>query len=335
MRSYTRGKPLTPEEKQFVVSLKGYFDRNRKEFGIQELSTQLVADALQIGLSTVNRIMSDYHKDPESINRIHPIKKGRPPHSIGASNQEIVRAYIREANLEGSHITLETIRDYLNESSADNSFHLTTLSRTLDRWGFEFGKGKRTQHLKEKDSVIVARQQYLRRKRANRLSGKQGIIRPEVYLDESYINKNHSNDYTWYFGEDGPWVQKPTGKGERLIIINAITSNGWVPNAKLVFKSTRKTGDYHGQMNKDLFEKWFTEKLLPNIPSNSLIVMDNATYHNFLSENSAPTPTCSKARIRAWLEANKIYCKDDCLKVELIEVLKKVVPDPYLLQMSG
>jgi len=46
--------------------------------------------------------------------------------------------------------------------------------------------------------------------------------------------------------------------------MNAITKDGWVPEAKVVFKSTRKTGDYHGQMNGDLFQKWFIEKLLPN-----------------------------------------------------------------------
>jgi hypothetical protein len=34
-----------------------------------------------------------------------------------------------------------------------------------------------------------------------------------------------------------------------LIIINAITKDGWVPNAKLIYKSTKKTGDYHGQVN--------------------------------------------------------------------------------------
>jgi transposase len=37
-------------------------------------------------------------------------------------------------------------------------------------------------------------------------------------LDESYINKNHSNDNTWYFEEDGIIIGKPTGKGDRLII---------------------------------------------------------------------------------------------------------------------
>jgi len=71
--------------------------------------------------------------------------------------------------------------------------------------------------------------------------------------------------------EDDPYVQKPTGSVERLVIINAISSSGWVNGAKLVFQATRKTGDYHGQMNASL-QKWFREKLIPNIPDNSLII---------------------------------------------------------------
>ena len=123
-------------------------------------------------------------------------------------------------------------------------------------------------------------------------------------------------------------MQKPTGKGERLIIINAISKTGWIPNAKLVFKSMKKTGDYHGQMNKELFFKWFTEKLLPNIPDNSLIVMDNAAYHNTLSNCSAPTASSSKEKIRAWLEQQKLYCRKDSLKPELVEILNKFTPEP-------
>lgn len=95
-----------------------------------------------------------------------------------------------------------------------------------------------------------------------------------------------------------------------------------------MFKSTRKTGDYHGQMNRDLFKKWFTEMLLPNIPKGSLIIMDNAPYHNILSDHSPPTPQSSKKKIREWLELNKVYCREDCLKPELIEVLKKIATEP-------
>jgi transposase len=328
--SNPKGKPLTPEEKKYIINLKEYFDRNKSGFGSKDTSVQMVSDALEVGLGTVNRIMSSYKKNPESINEL-PQPKGRPTHSISNSQQEIVRGYIRAANLEGLHITLETIRDFLQkEKNSDNElFHISTLARALDRWGFEFGKGIRTQHLKEKDYVVAARHRYLRKMKNNRLkNSNEKTIRPEVYLDESYVNKNHSNDFTWYSSEDGPWIQKPTGNGERFIIVNAVTINGWVPHAKLVFKSTRKTGDYHGQMNFDIFKKWFTEKLLPNIQPNSIIVMDNASYHNVLTETSAPIAISSKKRIFNWLADNNFPCDPDALKSELIDALNKVAPSP-------
>jgi transposase len=320
----SRGRPLSPETKKLVVSVKQYFDG--KKLKPMEPSVKRTADALGIGVATVKRVMADYNRDPKLLDE--PAKvRGRPDHAVRATHQEAIRAYIRSANKQGKYITLSTIEDFLKERSEGEAFHIATLARTLNRWGFEFGKGTRSQHLKEKDHVIAARQRYLRKKRDNRTSSGDSI-RPEVYLDESYVNKNHSNDFIWYSGEDGPWVQKPTGKGERLIIINAITKSGWVPNAKLVFKSTKKTGDYHGQMNWDLFKKWFVEMLLENISPNCLVIMDNASYHNTLSEHSPPTSLCSKKRIMEWLEQNRIYCRPDCLKPELVEILKKLAPAP-------
>lgn len=321
-----RGKPLTPEVKKLTVSVKHYFDQTKIE--PYEPSVSRTAAALGIGVATVKRIMANFNRDPSLLDE--PVKqRGRPVYAVSVSHQEAVRTYIRDANNEGRHITLADVQAFLKKEYGDESFHKATLARTLNRWGFEFGKGIRSQHLKEKDHVVAARRRYLREKRDNRIgAGNTALQRPEVYLDESYVNKNHSNDFTWYYGEDGPWIQKPTGKGERLIILNAITSNGWVPGAKLVFKSTRKTGDYHGQMNWDLFKKWFTEILLPNIPKGSLIIMDNAPYHNILSDHSPPTPQSSKKKIREWLEKNKVYCREDCLKPELVEVLKKIAPEP-------
>lgn len=325
---HSRGKPLTTSEKRAIVSIKQYFDRNRECFDVRDSAAQMTADALGIGLASVNRVMANYKKDPGSINA-ESLPRGRPKYAVSSSCEEAVRAYIRQGNLEGCHMTLDVIKKFLNEQFPKESFHITTLGNTLDRWGFEFGKGIRNQGFKEKDHVIAARRRYLRKMRNNRpCHNHNGNTRPEVYLDESYVNKNHSNDFTWYWREDGPWVQKPTGKGERLIILNAITKDGWVPNAKLVFKSSRKTGDYHGQMNWEIFRKWFVEKLLPNIPENSLIVLDNAAYHNVLDESSAPTPNCAKAKILAWLEANQVPCREDSLKPELVKILSKLAPEP-------
>ena len=322
-----RGSPLTPEFKRAIVLLKDYFDRTKDDLRERACSsTERAANALGVGLATVKRVMADYTRSPSVLERGESLRRGRPPRAIADALQTITRDYVRQANREGSHITLAMLAEHLQKEGADPNFSLRTLGRTLDRWGFTFGKGTRSQHLKEKDHVVAARQRYLREKRANRQG--DGVIRPEVYLDESYVNKNHSNDFIWYSDEDGPWVQKPTGKGERLIIIHAMTKNGWIPGAQLTFKSTKKTGDYHGQMNHDLFTKWFTEQLLPNMPKNALMIMDNAPYHNVLSHHSAPTATCKKDRISAWLRKNGIPVSDDCLKAELVEILDKLAPPP-------
>ena len=323
---YIRGKPLAPGEKRAIVCVKGYFDRNRKEFGLSESSAQLTADALEVSISTVKRVLADFRRDPSRLNKA-PEPKGRPGYAIDSSHEEAVRSFIRNANQNGQYITISTISEFIQERNTDMRFHPATLARTLDRWGFDFGKGKRSQYIKEKDEIVAFRRRYLRRMRYNR--DKNGTpIQSEIYLDESYVNKNHSNDFIWYSDEDGPWVQKPTGKGERLIIINAISSAGWVHGAKLVFQAKRKTGDYHGQMHAELFQKWFSEKLIPNIPDNSLIIMDNASYHNTLSLCSPPTPTCAKDKIWKWLMENNIPCERDCLKAELVEILKKIAPAP-------
>ena len=81
-------------------------------------------------------------------------------------------------------------------------------------------------------------------------------------------------------------------------------------------------------MNSALFQKWFTEKLMPNIPSNSLIIMDNASYHNTLSACSPPTSTCTKERIWNWLIENNVPCDENSLKAELIMALKQMTVIP-------
>lgn len=154
---YIRGKALEPGEKWAIVNVKEYFDRNKKEFGLTESSVQLAADALQIGVSTIRRVMADYRRAPLLLNK-PPKPRGRPNYSIDHSHEEVVRGFIRNANKNGQYITTSDIYNLIIEREPKADFHRATLTRMLDRWGFEFGKGKRSQHLKEKDEVIALRQ---------------------------------------------------------------------------------------------------------------------------------------------------------------------------------
>jgi len=133
-----QGKPLTSEAKKIVVSVKQYFDRNK--FQPSEPSTKRTAEALGIGQATVKRVLADYSRDPRLLDE--PARtRGRPAHSLSTSHQEAVRTFIRSANKNGEHITLTTIRDFLAGESEEESFHITTLARTLNRWGLSSAKG--------------------------------------------------------------------------------------------------------------------------------------------------------------------------------------------------
>jgi len=73
-------------------------------------------------------------------------------------------------------------------------------------------------------------------------------------------------------------------------------------------------------MNWDNFSEWFQERLLKNIPENSLIIMDNAPYHNVLAEEAFPKKSHTVKRMREWLSNNEIPWSKDMLKSELLNL---------------
>jgi hypothetical protein len=73
-------------------------------------------------------------------------------------------------------------------------------------------------------------------------------------------------------------------QGKRIIILNA---------GKNIKDSS---ADYHCDMDHTLFENWFTNTLIPNLPENSVIVLDNASYHS-RQINKLPTKSSRKGDI--------------------------------------
>jgi len=323
-----QGRQLSAEMIELVVKLKNFHDEERKT--AKNISTKdpsgRTAKALGLGVATVKRIMSRYEKSGGKV--IVHIKQpsGRPPSGICPSIQPIVRQFIRAENLLGQRVSIERVSKFL-QTEHNVDVPKMTLWRALNRWGFTHGEGRRRNSLKEHNRVILARRDYLRAKLANRnIDGT--LKRPEVYLDETYINKNHSCGFTWYFNDDGPLVNKPSGVGPRLILVHAITKDGWVDGAQLVFEAKKRTGDYHGQMNWDNFSRWFEFQLMPNIPPESIVILDNARYHNVIAEDSFPSSGSSKEQLRRWLSRNGYPWREDMLKSELLELCNRLAPAP-------
>ena len=180
----TQGRPLSPEFKRAIVLVKDSFDRPKGDVRAQEgSSAERAAHAFGVGLATVKRVMAGSKRSPAGLIQEESLRRGRPPRVLADSLQTMIREYVRQANREGSHITLEMLSAYLQEAGGAPNCSVRTLGRALDRWGFTFGKGTRSQHLKEKDHVVAARHRYLREKRGNRQGN--DVSRPEVYSDIS------------------------------------------------------------------------------------------------------------------------------------------------------
>ena len=151
----TQGSPLPLEAKKCIVSVKNYFDRCKKEVEEEKFSSvQRTANALDVSVATVKRVMATYNRNPDLLEK-ETSERGRPPHAISYSIQTLVRSYIRKANQKGRHITLEILREHLKSFAPEQSIYTRTLARTLDRWGFAFGKGTRSQHLKEVTTQVI------------------------------------------------------------------------------------------------------------------------------------------------------------------------------------
>jgi len=180
----TQGRPRSPDFKRAIGWVKDYFDRTKGDLCEQEdSSAERTAHALGVGLATVQRVMADAKRSPAGLIREASLRRGRPPRVLSDSLQTSTREYVRQANREGSHITLEMLAEYLQAEGGDPTCSVRTLGRALDRWGLTFGQGTRSQHLKEKDHVVAARHRSLRETRGHRKGDE--VMRPEVYLDEA------------------------------------------------------------------------------------------------------------------------------------------------------
>lgn len=324
-----KGHAISTAEKEMIVSIKHYFDKEKKSpspnknIDVSKSSVELTSIATGFSKISVKRIMAEHNKGEGLAT---PLPKGSSPHAIHESVKTLCQDIIRSHNINRKHISIRLLVGILNDEH-DISVARETLRSNLFRWQILHGNVQRHTALREQEHVVCARREYLIRKR--QLDNSNRML---VYLDETFINKNYSgSDLSWYCNDwkdeshldksYGPYINKPSGKGQRFIILNAVTKKGWVDGAKLVFKAKTNSGDYHGSMDEKNFLKWFTNQLLPNIPDNSVIVMDNASYHNTFQDDGVPALTSKKAVLQAWLDENNVDYGKDYLRPQLIELI--------------
>ncbi|KAE9532327.1 hypothetical protein AGLY_009950, partial [Aphis glycines] len=130
--------------------------------------------------------------------------------------------------------------------------------------------------------------------------------RPVVYLDETWVNQNHSRSRIWQNNEETEGFKIPTGKGGRLIIThNGSSRFGFIGGPTFVFKcQAGNSTDYHSSMNSDVFKQWYLD-ILKLLPEPCVIVMDNEPYHSMLVNNYQKR-NARKAEVQEWLKNQNI-----------------------------
>lgn len=189
----------------------------------------------------------------------------------------------------------------------------SSLYKVIRDLGFVYKKFNHRRILMEKSDIALLRCQFLRKI--------QNVdIENVVFLDETWLNENVHHDKGWTNDTIKGTLKAPLGKGKRLIICHAGSKKGWISAPPLVFES-KKTGDYHEEMDHNVFENWFFNTLLPAIPPASTIVMDNASYHS-RKKDKAPTSSSTKSTMIQWLQERKVQFRPDLRKPELYQIVK-------------
>ncbi len=198
--------------------------------------------------------------------------------------------------------TLSKITDELNRIHPSVSWKRTSVYNALPRIGFSYTRSYHNYYdrLRENPDNILLRAKYLKRHAAYVKEG-----RPIIYMDESWINKNARPSKAWSDGTPESVDAVPPGKGARWILIGAGGRNGWIKDTFCMWKGNVKSEDYHTEMNGDVFYDWLTKRLLPNLPSNAVLVLDRATYHMEVTEESKrPSFNLTKAELLTYYLRN-------------------------------
>lgn len=186
--------------------------------------------------------------------------------------------------------------------------------------------------LMERNYIVAMRVKFLRTMCNLR---QNNDTRPVVYLNDTWVNQNHTRGYIWQNEKNSEGLKVPTGKGSCLIICHAgLSSFGFVADSKLVLRCQSGTNvDYHTQINSTIFKEWFV-KMLNHLEEPSIIVMDNASYHSTLTVNY-PKSNAKKSDIQQWLSDKNIDFSPLETASELRERVKAATPKEKEYELDG
>ncbi len=307
---FGQGKAYCRQAQEIVMNVFKYFlgsDNDRQK----KTPLQETVQATGVSRQTIYMIRKHGVKSPK--------KNGPKFKSIPLDIDEFDRCAIRRI-IQGLYAnkqwpTLSTIAE-IARSQLNFSGSLESLRKIMHSMGYKFNRRDSRNIVKERPDIVAKRHSFLLTMKDLRKTG-----RPIIYLDETWLNNNHTVTKCWSDASGNGGINVPSGKGSRLIILHAGSKDGFVPNALLCFQSKQGKADYHDEMDGDVFFTWFQTQLLPNIPPHSIILMDNASYHSVQSQKT-PTLSSRKAEMQRWLAEHNINYDSSMIKAQLYQLIQ-------------
>jgi hypothetical protein len=216
--------------------------------------------------------------------------------------------------------TTESLLQTMKEKGFDVECSIDTFRLFLRSIGFSYKVINQRAAIMESPRLKRARFEYIQQIRKYREEK-----RPIIFLDETWYDTHDVVKKGITDGSSNCVLNIPPSRGKRIIVLHAENKNGWIPGALLLSAKNiaNCSADYDQDMDGALFETWFKHQLLPNVPCNSVIVMDNARYHSrHLSKK--PNQNTKKEDILNCIRANQIEVPaGKTTKKELIKIINQ------------
>ena len=219
---------------------------------------------------------------------------------------------VDDEHAKGATVTNRLLRNHIRDTFSITT-HRSTMARNFRKLGLTWQKVKPKKKNIGAYRMDAIRDYLIKLNHFHLLKKQYGddCDFVQVCTDETFLHPTHANSHS-YLGEDSV-VDKSNNKGRRLIVIHAISEDGplceridgipvddltWTGDtphpepredgkvtAELLWLAQSSTGDYHDNMNSEMFMKWVVEKLEPafakQYPGKRMaLIIDNAPYHH-------------------------------------------------------
>jgi transposase len=320
-----RGKPLCVEEQWMVINVFSRCAQERQHSGtVGTLDPyQRTASYPGVGRRQVVEIMHHFRQTGQVPMGVQEGNHLSHRTAIAPCTDSGLREFILRKHCEGVAITARHVQDFLHEVLGQEIAQQTIRDHRR-RLGFHDTRTKtKSRSLREKPYVRQQRHTFLHHIRRLREAGY-----PPVYIDESFLHHHHGNQFSWF--SEGDFLPRPTGKGRRWCFIHALLEQGVVSNAFRIFEAKQSRGDYHHMFNAECFLDWWQRQLLPNLPAQCVMVVDQASYHLVPEEHLMPS-TMRKAELQQWLSSHGLAWEPHWLRPRLQQALEKHIDKTPLI----